>query len=164
MTLEKPRVIFDCMIFLQAVLSENSNAFRLFEKLEQNQFSLFISKEILDEVIDVLSREHLRIKYPQISTEIVDIFINLVLKKAIYLKSVPTKFKYSRDPKDEKYINLAIESEAQYIVSRDKDLLDLMTDISIEAKEFRQKSRPLKIVEPIEFLQILEKKDLPLKP
>ncbi len=164
MSAEKPRVIFDCMIFLQAVLSKKSHAFRLFEELEQSRFSLLISREILDEVLDVLSRENLRIKYPQITDEVVEIFINLVLKKAIYAKFVSPKFKYSRDPKDEKYINLAIEAQSHYIVSRDKDLLDLMTDISIEAKEFRQKSRPLKIVEPIEFLQILEKKDLPLKP
>lgn len=39
-----------------------------------------------------------------------------------------------------------------------------MTDFSIDAKEFRQKFRPLRIVEPIEFLKIMAEKNLPLKP
>jgi len=61
------------------------------------------------------------------------------------------------------YINLAVEAEADFIVSRDNDLLDLMTDFSVEAKEFRQKFRTLKIVEPIEFLQIVRERQLSLK-
>ena len=52
----------------------------------------------------------------------------------------------------DKYINLAVEVGANYIVSRDRDLLDLMTGYSEECKEFRRRFRPLKIVEPISFL------------
>jgi predicted nucleic acid-binding protein len=66
---------------------------------------------------------------------------------------------YPRDPKDEKYVNLAIVAEADYIVSRDHDLLDLMTDFADEAKEFRQRYRPLKVIEPTEFLQIIETRE-----
>jgi predicted nucleic acid-binding protein len=55
------------------------------------------------------------------------------------------------------YINLAVEVEADYIVSRDKDLLDLMNDYTDEAKEFRQRFRPLKVIEPLEFLKEMRK-------
>ena len=161
--MEKLRIVFDCMIFLQAVLNRKSVAYRLFEYLEANSFTLFVSHEVLDEVIDVLNRQPLRAKYLQITDEAVEKFLNRVLKKAILIKKTPTKFKYSRDPKDEKYINLAVEARAHYIVSRDNDLLDLMTGFSADAKEFRQKFRFLKIVEPIEFLRIVAEKDLPLK-
>jgi predicted nucleic acid-binding protein len=83
-----------------------------------------------------------------------------VLKKAVLLNRVSSVFQLPRDPKDEKYINLAIGVEADYIVSRDKDLLDLMTGIDLESKEFRQRFRPLKIVEPIEFLKIIAEETL----
>ncbi len=73
------------------------------------------------------------------------------------IRSVPKKFTLSRDADDEPYINLAIESEADYIVTRDNDLLDLMTGYDVESKEFRQRLRPLNIIEPIEFLKIVEK-------
>jgi uncharacterized protein len=158
--MEKPRVVFDCMIFLQALISPKSVAFKLFEYLEVNRFTLFISREILAEVKNVLNRDYIRNSNPQITDEAVETFLEEVLQKAVLIKTVPPKFKYSRDPKDEKYINLAIEAEADFLVSRDKDLLDLMTDVSVEGKEFRQKSRPLKIVEPLEFLRILAEKSL----
>ena len=78
----------------------------------------------------------------------------------VEIENVPPKFRYERDPDDEPYINLAVEVKADFIVSRDRDLLDLMTDFAIEAKEFRQRFRPLKVVEPKEFLQIIEAKEI----
>jgi predicted nucleic acid-binding protein len=59
----------------------------------------------------------------------------------------------TRDPDDEPYINLAVEARADYLVIRDKDLLDLMTAYAPEAKEFRQKFRFLRVIEPPEFLK-----------
>lgn len=160
--MDKPKVIFDCMIFLQALISPKGISFKLFEYLEKRTFALFLSREILAEVTDVLNRNYIKKSNPQITDETIEIFLKGILKKTVYIKNVPQSFRYSRDPKDEKYLDLAIETEADYLVSRDKDLLDLMTDISIEGKEFRQKSRPLKIVEPIEFLKIIQEKETKL--
>lgn len=162
--MEKPKVIFDCMIFLQALISPKSVAFKLFEFFEESKFHLFISREILAEITNVLNRDYIRKSNPEITDESVEIFLTDVLKKAVFIKNVPPNFRYPRDPKDEKYLNLAIEIKADYLVSRDKDLLDLMTDISVEGKEFRQKSRPLKIVEPLEFLEIISEKEASLNP
>jgi predicted nucleic acid-binding protein len=55
-------------------------------------------------------------------------------------------------------VNLAVVTEADYIVTRDKDLIDLMTGFDFESKQFRQKFRPLKVVQPIDFLRIVEEK------
>ena len=159
MMMDKLRVVFDCMIFLQAAINEKSPAAELFRQIENQTLQLFVSNEIISEIRNVLSRPKILSKNPHLSDEYVEIFLTRVLKKAVSIKRISPKFKYSRDPKDEKYLNLALEVKADYIVSRDKDLLDLMTDTNVEAKEFRQKSRPLKIVPPIEFLQILAEKD-----
>jgi predicted nucleic acid-binding protein len=56
---------------------------------------------------------------------------------------VPETFKLERDPKDERYINLAIASTAAYLVTWDRDLLDLMDD-----KGFRRQFPGLTILEP----------------
>lgn len=151
--------VFDCMIFLQAAINEKSPAAELFRRVEKEILQLFVSRETLSEIRNVLSRPVIVSKNPHLTEKYVEIFLNRVLVKAVLIKSVPPKFKYPRDPKDEKYINLAIAAEADYIVSRDQDLLDLMTDVSVVGKEFRQKSRPLKIVEPLELLRILAARD-----
>ena len=83
-------------------------------------------------------------------------YLEQLAKKSVFIRSVPKRFTLSRDQDDELYINLAIESEADYIVTRDNDLLDLMTGFDVESKEFRQKTRPLKVVEPLEFLKIVD--------
>jgi predicted nucleic acid-binding protein len=58
--------------------------------------------------------------------------------------------RYPRDPDDEPFINLALVSEARYLVSRDKDLLDLAGD------EGFQGSYPgLKILDPPALLREL---------
>jgi predicted nucleic acid-binding protein len=84
--------------------------------------------------------------------------VEILRTKATLIKDVPFVFNYPRDPKDEKYINLAVAGGAAYIISRDADLLDLMTGINEESKKFRQKFRPLKVIEPLEFLKIVEEK------
>ena len=152
---EKPRIVFDCNIFWQMFLSKKGVGAKCKILLDEGKIILFVSPEILAEVKDVLTRPETQNRFSQATDENVDAFLKDIFYKSILLKSVPQKFSYVRDPKDECYINLAIEIEADYIVSRDRDLLDLMTGIDIESKEFRQKSKPLKIVEPIEFIKII---------
>ena len=79
--------------------------------------------------------------------------VSRVLEKATVVEEPPRRFNYARDPKDEKYINVAVEAEASYIVSHDQDLLDLMTGHTDECKDFRRRFRSLKIIEPAEFLK-----------
>ena len=157
-------VVFDCMIYLQGLIKETGPAVECLELLERRVFELVVSREILDEIIDVLSRPKLRAKYSRLTKERADGLINILKDRAVLLGNVTSHFKYSRDPKDEKYLNAAVESDAEYLVSRDRDLLHLMTDHTDEAKEFRQRFRHLKVVSPTEFLQIIREINLALKP
>ena len=61
---------------------------------------------------------------------------------------VPEVFGLERDPKDEPYINLALASQASYLVTWDRDLLELMND-----EAFRQRFPQLTILEPPALLQ-----------
>ena len=83
--------------------------------------------------------------------------IDLILERAEFVENVPPHFSYSRDPDDEPYLNLAIETEAIFLVSRDNDLLDLMTDFTDEAKDFRRRYRDIKVLNPVQFLEEIQK-------
>src|SRR5262249_29298457 len=146
----RPRVVFDCMIYLQATINEFGPAAALFQYVEDDALLLFVSTNILEEVREVLSRPKIRNKNPDITDERVDAFISRISEKATVVDDIANHFSYARDPKDENYINLAVEVEADYLVSRDKDLLDLMTGYTDECKDFRRRFRKLRIIEPVE--------------
>jgi putative PIN family toxin of toxin-antitoxin system len=156
---EKPSVVFDCNVFLQAAARERSVAAKCLNLAESGFIRLVVSREVLTEVEDVLNRPEIRAYFPDLSDEIVGAFLKRVQKLSILVRPVPKKFSYPRDEDDEPYINLAVEVGADFIISRDKDLLDLMTGHTDECKEFRQRFRPLRVVEPEEFLKIVRERE-----
>lgn len=149
--------VFDCNVHLQAAAREKSVAAECLRLVEKGLVKLYLSEEILAEVEDVLNRPEIRTHFQSLTDEIVEAFLLRLRKCSQVIRRVPKKFTYSRDPDDEPYINLAAEAQADYLVSRDKDLLDLMTDYTAEAKEFRQRFRPLRVIEPLEFLKEVRK-------
>lgn len=152
------KVVFDCGVFLQGLISKSGPAVACLELVEQEKIKLIISEDILAEIKDVLSRPRLRQRNPDLTDEKVEQLIEMLLEKGEFFKKVPHHFSYSRDPNDEPYINLAIESNAVFLVSRDNDLLDLMTGYTDECKDFRRRFRGLTIVNPVEFLAIITNK------
>lgn len=152
---KKPvRAVFDCNVFWQIFFGTTIGN-ECWQLVKDDTVELIISPAILDEVQDVLTRSETRSRFSQATNEAVAGFIDEILEQATFVKSVKQHFEYPRDPKDEPYINLAASSNAHYIVSRDKDLLDLMTSYDKVSKEFRQRFRPLKVVDTKAFIDIL---------
>lgn len=121
----------------------------------------------MGEMREVMTRPEFPAKFETITATMVETYLQELAKKCIILKSISQKFELPRDRDDEIYINLAVESKADFIVTRDNDLLDLMKDYDSISKEFRQRFRPLKVVQPLEFLKIVEenlKANLAIKP
>lgn len=153
---DRPGVVFDCNVLLQAAARERSVAAKCLNLAEGGHVQLFVSREVLAEVEDVLNRPEIRAHFPDLSDEIVGAFLKRIHKLSKLVRLVPKKFSYPRDEDDEVYINLAVAAGADFIISRDRDLLDLMTGHADECKEFRQRFRPLKVIEPVELLRLAE--------
>jgi putative PIN family toxin of toxin-antitoxin system len=149
-------VVFDCVVFLQGLIKESGPAATCLEHFEQGRFSLAISSEILTELHDVLSRSHLRQSFPRLTEEKLEQLIDLLLLKGKLFRNVPRVFDLPRDPDDEPYINLAIEAGARFLVTRDRDLLDLMNWETKEGRGFQSRFAQLKILNPVDFLRMLE--------
>lgn len=155
---DRPRVVFDCNVLLQAAAREKSAAAKCLNLAESGLIQICVSREVLAEAEDVLNRPEIRAHFPDLSDEIVGAFLKRLQKLSALVHPVAKKFSYPRDEDDEPYINLAVEAGADFIISRDRDLLDLMTGHTEECKEFRQRFRPLKVIEPVELLKLIEKK------
>ena len=150
------KVVFDCMIFLQATANEESPAATALDLVDRGEIKLYVSESVLEEVRKVLNRVEVRAALPQITEVRVDALFRRLDEKAIMVSHVPIVFEYSRDPEDEPYLNLAIATKATILVSRDRDLLDLMTGHDAESKQFRQRFRFLKVMDPSDFLKQVE--------
>ena len=148
------RAVFDCMLFLQAVTNEAGPAFACFQLVDEGRLTLCLSPAILAEVKDVLGRPNIRRKFPHLTGERVEEFLARATAKGVVLDEVPEAFRYARDPDDEPYLNLAIAAHAQYLVSRDQDLLDLMAESA-----FRVRYPGLSVVDPAALLRELRPPD-----
>ena len=115
-----------------------------------------MSKLILAEARYVLSRSDVRASLRKLTDIAVEALFERLTQRATLIRQVPMHFVYRRDPKDEPYINLAVAMKADYLVSRDNDLLDLMKWDTEAGREFQQRFRFLKIVTPEGFLTEVE--------
>ena len=141
----RPRVVFDCMIFLQAAARRASPSGACLALAEQGLLELYVSPAILAEFRDVIGRPQIRTKFRQLTDDVVAEFIARIERIAVRVDEVGTGITLVRDPKDEPYLNLAAHSQADYLVSRDRDLLEGADTIA--------KTMPnLRIVDPVAFL------------
>jgi putative PIN family toxin of toxin-antitoxin system len=132
--------------------------------VDSGRVALFFSPQIVAEVTEVLGRSKLQQKFATLTPESVQAFVGDLASKAVFLADVPAIFSYPRDPKDEPYLNLALASGAGYLVTWDKDLLDLMNETSLEGKAFRQRFPALTILDPVRFLQEIRRYEQPAQP
>lgn len=154
--MNKYLVIFDTVALVQSTINPKGAARKCLAYFEQGKISIAVSRDTLAEVKDVLSRPYIRQRYEHITDEIVAALTELLSYRGIYVRNVGKHFTYPRDPNDEPYLNLAIEVSADYLISRDNDLLDLMNWNQEEGREFQKRFRFLKIVTPEEFLRVME--------
>lgn len=146
------RVVYDCMLFLQAALrpDRTHGTFRL---ARAGLVTLCVSPDVLAEVRDVLTRPQVVAKAPALTPDVVNAFLRDVAGYATLVRSVPEVYTLERDPKDSKYINLALAAGAERIVTWDSDLLDLMDPGRAEGREFTGRFPALKIVQPPVFVR-----------
>lgn len=140
-----PRVVFDCMIFLQAAARRESPSGACLALAEQGLLELYVSPAILAEVQDVFRRPQIRAKFRQLTDDVVDEFLARIGRISVRVDEIGTSITLACDPKDEPYLNLAAACKADYLVSRDRDLLEGATAMD-------EKISNLRVVDPVDFL------------
>lgn len=137
------RVVFDTVIFVRALLNPHSFSGRLIFEYFKDYHS-FLSPSLIEEILSVLGREeiikrfHLKeVDYPKAFARLLKAISRAEIIKIDEMPSV------SRDPQDDKFLATAKKAQADYLVSADKDLLDL--------KEYEG----IKMIDAETFLNIL---------
>lgn len=97
-----PRVVFDCMVFLQGAGRPAGPARACFHRVDEGRVALFLSEEIVAEIRDVLTRPKTLRKFPLLKPEWVETFLQTAQQKAITISDVSKIETLERDSKDDR--------------------------------------------------------------
>jgi putative PIN family toxin of toxin-antitoxin system len=143
----RTRVVLDTNVFVRALktkkrASPNQSVLRLW--LVEKRLQLIVSAEVVAEYLEIFERvlgldveiiEEWRTRFHQ------DTRSSFV--------SLGRRFMESRDPDDNIMLATALSGHADFLITNDKDLLDLPADF--------QKTLPFTICKPADFLRALAK-------
>ncbi len=150
-----PLAVFDTVVLLQAAANPDGPAGRCLRLVADSKLTLVMSAEGMAEITDVLSRDKVRRKFPQLSTSAVGVFLAGLRARARIVADVPAVFVYQRDPDDEHILDLVIAASVRFLVTRDRDLLDLARPESTEGTALLRLCSGLLIVDPVALLKAL---------
>ncbi|MGI9022337.1 MAG: putative toxin-antitoxin system toxin component, PIN family [Acidimicrobiales bacterium] len=119
-----PRVVVDAGVFVSAAISGRGAPAQLLDFAVEGRLTLLISPQLLTELRDVLGRDKIR-RY--ITPEEADNFLEAV---ATIAERVDDPVEYGRipvcrDPDDDYLVALAEATDATFLVSGDRDLLEV---------------------------------------
>lgn len=119
-----PRVIFDTVIFVRALINPYSRCGRLVFQ-HAGSYELVVSPPVIQEILEVLHRPELTSRFRSLAgLDSVRIFQILEQAEVVDIGDVRP---VSRDPKDDKFLATAHAGQAEYLISEDHDLLVLGT-------------------------------------
>lgn len=135
------RIVLDTNLFVSALLIPDSNPDRIIHLIQEEKVLLLMSEPICDEILRVLCYPKIRKRLAASDAELQN-FVQLLRTVAIMTPSVLNLPLLVADPDDTKYLVCAVEGRADFIVSGDHHLTDLVM------------FRGIRTVTPADFIQI----------
>ena len=151
----KTSAVFDCVVYLQAAASNGGPSAACMRAVRSGDVQLFVSDLVLAELADALWRTSIRRKLPRLTPQVCEEFLCSVREVATHIEARSLGLRFARDPDDIPYIELAIQSQAQFLVTRDADLLSIPSSTDPDALRIRQLAPNIQIVDPVQFLAAL---------
>lgn len=136
------RIVLDTNLFVSALLKPDSNPDIILHLVKDEKVLLLMSDSICHEISRVLTYPKIR-KRLTVSDEELKNFVQLLGTVAIITPGTLNLPPIDADPDDTKYLVCAVEGHADYIVSGDHHLTDLVM------------YRGIRIVTPVDFIQIV---------
>ena len=135
------RVVIDTGVLVSGLIRPQGTTGEVLLALREGKLTVLYSNETIMEIIDVLGRDKFRLKYHILPDDISSL-INLIrLRGEVVIPK--QKVADCRDPKDDKFLDVALSGNTDYLVSGDLDLLSMNPYQSIP------------IITPAEFLAMI---------
>jgi putative PIN family toxin of toxin-antitoxin system len=135
------RAVIDTGVLVSGLIRPRGTTGEVLFALRDGKFTVLYSNETIMEIIDVLGRDKFRLKY-HILTDDISALINLIrLRGEVVIPK--QRVADCRDPKDDKFLDIALAGDADCLVSGDLDLVSM------------NPYRSVPIITPAEFLAII---------
>jgi putative PIN family toxin of toxin-antitoxin system len=132
------RGVIDTSVLVSGLIRPRGTTGEVLLDLRNGKFTILYSNETIMEIIDVLGRDKFRLKY-HILPDDISALINLIrLRGEVVIPK--QRVADCRDPKDDKFLDVALSGDADCLVSGDLDLLSM------------NPYRSIPIITPVEFL------------
>ena len=136
------RAVVDTNVLVRALIKPQGTVGPVLLRLRHGEYTLLYAQPLLEELIDVLNRPRIRKKY-HLTYQDIQTAVSVILLRGEAV--APTEqITACRDPKDDKFLEVAVAGKADVIVSGDQDLLVLHPFSGIP------------IVQPATFLHMLD--------
>ena len=152
--------VFDCVVFGQSLINPRGPAAECIEQAKRGRIRLFISDFILTEILELPTKIRSKI----VTFEQAERLVNELKSFAVLVNDFPVVYTHPIDPDDSAYINLALATASNLIVSRDRHLLRMMDDPSQWAVDFRRRFPQMMILPPDTFVGLLRREEEDLAP
>lgn len=117
--MQSKKIIIDTNIWISFLITRDLSFLDKF--IENGKLKLIFSKELYSEFLEVIERPKFRKYFHKSDIQ----YLTQVIDKFGILVEVTSKIEKCRDTKDDFLINLAIDSNADFLVTGDFDLLEI---------------------------------------
>ena len=146
----RTKVVFDCVIFAQALISDVGPAATCLRLARSRTIELIWSDYVLQEIRELPAKLPARLL---VTTDRIEAFVQDVATFATLRTGVAAVYHNPLDPDDSHYVDLAVAASATIITSRDHHLLELMNDATPHGREFRQRFPQIEVITPNALLK-----------
>jgi len=134
------RIVLDTNVFVSGIFWEGNFCSQIINEWKMGRFQLISSPKIVEELVETFRSFKI-----SMDEDLIDEWKNLIIENSVMVNPIANIKAVKDDSKDDKFIEAAVEGDADYIVSQDNHLLNL--------KEFNG----IKILTPEEFLGVLRR-------
>ena len=118
------KVVLDTNIWLSGIFWQG-NPYKIIKLAEQRKIEVIISKQILEEVIRVLSRESKFQKFIENRKILIEDLMRTIISISNLVEPKSKINVIKDDTDDNKFLEAGVDGKADFIISGDRHLLDL---------------------------------------
>jgi putative PIN family toxin of toxin-antitoxin system len=122
MSINKNKIIIDTNLWISWLISDKY--IKLDYIIKNEKIELLYSKELIEEYLEVICRPKIQKYFKKNIIEMESVIVEIFDKYATEI-NIKSKVNICRDKKDNFLLSLAIDGKADYLITGDKDLLEL---------------------------------------